>query len=219
MAEQNARNEIARRFENESNSAQQIVNTRSKHWRYLLAVDLLRSKLAPIGKTFDDLKKDRTFKRSSQIREKEVIRWLICKIQDLRNLIPQLQSLVCDDLIASVNDTGKSGNPVGILEAVEKICEGGRQLLIWEEEMCFTLLPDRIEPIRKTLRGTTGQAFDELNRLADKLEAPFKKKNLTGKYTVKIVFKDPPNMRKLSKQLSELLSDVEKNPQNWIGWS
>lgn len=218
MAEQNVSKEIARRFENESNHARQLVSDRPKHWQCLLAVELLRSKLAPINKNFDDLQKDRAFKRSGQVSEKEVVRWLICKVQDLRNLIPHLQGVICSDLIPSVNEAGKSGNPMTIIEAVEKICEGGRQLLAWEEEMRFTLLPSRIEPIQKTLRGTTAQSLDELNRLANKIEAPLKRKNPAGKHTLKIVFKDPPNMAKLSKQLSSLLSDVERNPQNWVGW-
>lgn len=219
MTDQNVSKETERRFENESKRAQQLVTERPKHWQCLLAVELLRSKLSPIRKDFDELRNNQGFKRASQVREKEVIRWLICKVQDLRNLIPHLQGVVCNDLIPSVNDAGKTGDSANILEAVEKICEGGRQLLLWEEEMRFTLLPSRIEPIQKTLCGTTAQAFEELNGLADKLETPFKKKKPAGKYTIKIAFKDPPNMRKLSRRLSELLNDVERNPQNWIGWS
>jgi len=185
----------------------------------LLAIELLRSKLCPISKRFDELRSGQAFKRSSQVGEKEVIKWLICKVEDLRNLIPHLQSVICNDLIPSVNAAAEVGKPESILEAVQKICDGGRQLSDWENEMRFTLLPTRIAPIRKTLRGATAQSFDELNGLADKIEAPLKRKNPAGKYTIQIAFKDPPNMRKLSKQLSELLCDVEQNPQNWIGWS
>ena len=218
MAEQNVRKEIARRFENESDRAQQFVSDRPKHWQWLLTIELLRSKLAPISKQFDDLRKDQAFKRSSQVSENEAVRWLICIVQDLRNLIPHLQGAICDELIASVNEAEKSGNPIIVLEAVERVCEGSRQLLRWEEDVRFTLLPNRIETIQKTLRDTTVQFFGELNNLADKLEAPFKKKNPAGKYKLKVDFKDPPNMVKLSKQLSMLLRDVEQNPHNWTGW-
>ena len=89
--------------------------------------------------------------------------------------------------------------------------------MAWEEDIRFSLLPSRIEPIRKTLRGTTSQFFDILNELAEQIAAPLKKKNPAGKYDIKVVFKDPPNMAKLSKQLSALVRDVEMNPMNWLG--
>jgi hypothetical protein len=216
MGEQDFNKAQIRRFENESSRAQRLASERPKHWQCLLAIELLRSKLAPINKKFDDLQKDQAFKPSNRVSEKEVINWLICKAEDLRNLIPHLGGAICNDLIPSTNEDGKSGNPILILEAVEKICEAGRQLLVWEEEMRFTLLPSQFGPIQKTLRGMTSQSLDELNSVANKLEAPFKKKNPAGNYKLKIVFKDPPNTAKLSKQLSALLRDMEKNPQNWI---
>jgi uncharacterized protein DUF4062 len=211
--------QIVHRFADESANARQIVIERPKHWEYLLTIELLRSKLAPINKRFDDLKNGHAFRRAIRLQEKETFDWLMCKMEDLRNLGPYLQGAISTDLVASWGLPGEPGNPLAILAAVEKVCEGGSHLLAWEEEIRFTSLPPQIQDIQETLRGTTAQFVEQLNDLADKLEAPFKKENPFGKYEITLLFKDPPNMPKLNRQLSLLQKDIERNPWNWVGWS
>jgi hypothetical protein len=80
------------------------------------------------------------------------------------------------------------------------------------------LLPTQVGHIQNTLCGTTIQFLEEINSLVNQLEAPFQKKNPVGKYKITVEFKDPPNIAKLLRQLSVLEKDIERNPQNWIGW-
>ncbi len=207
------------RFANESARSRQLVVERPKFWEYLLTIELLRSKMTPINKQFDDLKNDRAFRRTTILRENETTDWLLCKFQDVRNLVPYLQGAITNDLVASWGPRGTPGDPLAILAAVERICEGAQHLLTWEEEVRFTSLPAKIQPVQETLRGTTAQFIEELNTLADKLETPFKKENPAGTYEITVAFKDPPNMSRLNEQLASLQEDIEQNPQNWVGWT
>ena len=184
----------------------------------MLTIELLRSKLSPIKKKFDDLKADRAFRCTVRLHQNESIDWLVCKIEDLKNLVPYLQSSIADDLVASWGHSPQLGDPHAILVAIEKICEGSRQLLHWEEEIRFTALPTQLQEIQKTLRGTTEQFFAEVISLADKLDTPFKMKMPSGKHDINLAFNDPANMPELNRQLSQLQQDIEINPGNWIGW-
>jgi hypothetical protein len=208
----------ALKIANESEHAQQLTVNRPPNWAYLLTIELLHSKLAPINKQFNALKRGSAFMPVRRVNEKETIGWLICKIQDLKNLIPHLQGTISNDLNVAWGREGKLADPVAILESVETICEGARHLLEWEKEVRFTLLPTQVGHIQNTLCGTTIQFLEEINSLVNQLEAPFQKKNPVGKYKITVEFKDPPNIAKLLRQLSVLEKDIERNPQNWIGW-
>jgi hypothetical protein len=211
------KNNIAARFENESERAKQIVAECGTFWACRLAIELLNSHLEPTNKSFTDLQNGQSYKPTKRVSEKETVSWLICKIQDLKNLITHFQSLVCNDLIASINSA--SGNPLEILDAVKKISAAGRELILWEEEIRFTILPEKIRPLQETLRGATGQLLDELNALAAKIEAPLKKTKPSGVRTLKISFKEPTQIAKFNRQLTKLTSDIQKNPQDWVGWA
>jgi hypothetical protein len=76
MDAKNLTKDTKRRFENEPLRAQQLVTDSPKHWECLLAIELLRSKVPPISKKFDDLRNGQAFKRSRQVSEKEVVRCL-----------------------------------------------------------------------------------------------------------------------------------------------
>ena len=211
------KNKIAARFENESERAKQIVAERGKFWACRLAIELLNSHLELVNKSFTDLQSGQSYKPTKRVSEKETAGWLICKIQDLQNLITHFQSLVCNDLIASINST--SDNPLELLDAVKKISAAGRELILWEEEIRFTILPEKIRPLQETLRGATGQLFGELKVLAAKLEAPLKKKRPSGVHKLKINFKEPPQIAKFNKRLDKLTLEIHANPHDWIGWA
>ena len=214
-------NQIAARFENESERARQIVSERGKFWACRLAIELLHSHFDPITKSFGELKAGQSYKRTSRVAKKEAIGWLICKLEDLRNLITHLQGPVCNDFIASLNHASKegSGSPIAILEAVKKISTTGRELILWEEEIRFTILPEKLRSVQENLRSATTQLLEELNSLAAKIEAPLKKTEPSGIHKLQVFFKEPRQIAKLNKQLSALVADVQKNPQDWIGWA
>jgi len=214
-------NQIAARFENESERAKQIVSERGKFWACHLALELLNSHLQPINKSFAEMQNGQSYKRTKRVSEKETISWLICKIQDLRNLITHFQGLVCNGVIPSLNSepNKKTANPLGILEAVKKISAASNELILWEEEIRFTILPEKIRPVQETLRGATGPVLKELNDLVVKIEAPLKRAKTSGVYKLKITFKEPSQIAKFNKHLSRLMADIQKNPQDWIGWA
>lgn len=214
-------NQIAARFENESERAKQIVSERGKFWACRLAIELLNSHLQPINKSFAEMQNGQSYKRTKRVSEKETISWLICKIQDLRNLITHFQSLVCNGVIPSLNSepNKKTANPLGILEAVKKISVASNELILWEEEIRFTILPEKIRPVQETLRGATGPVLKELNDLVAKIEAPLKRAKTSGVYKLKITFKEPSQIAEFNKHLSGLMVDIQKNPQDWIGWA
>lgn len=214
-------NQIAARFKNESECVRQIVSERGKFWACRLAINLLDSHLQPINKLFAELQNGHSYKRSKQVSEKETIGWLICKIQDLQNLITHFQGLVCNDLILSLNSAPSedSVSAVGILDAVERISAASHELILWEEEIRFTILPEKIRAVQESLRGATAQILNELNVLAGRIEAPLKKAKSGGVYKLKINFQEPPQIAKFNKQLSKLMAAVQKNPQDWVGWA
>ena len=115
--------QTAHRFGSESARARQLVVERPKFWEYLLTIELLRSKMAPINKQFEDLKNGQAFRRSTALREKETIDWLLCKFRDVTNLVPHLQGVISSDLVASWGPRGTPGDPLAILAAIERICE------------------------------------------------------------------------------------------------
>jgi hypothetical protein len=211
------KDKILARFENESERAKRIVSERGPFWACRLAIELLNSHLEPINKSFNDLQSGQSYKPSKRISEKETGSWLICKIQDLQNLITHSQSLVCDGLIVSINS--QSDNPIGILEAVKKISAACQELILWEEEIRFTILPEKIRSLQEILRGATSHLFAELMALTAKLEAPIKKKSPSGVHKLKINFKAPPQIAKFNRRLDKLMLEIQTNPHDWIGWA
>jgi hypothetical protein len=195
-------------FANETERAQQIVLGRSKGWEYLLTAELLRTKLLPIQQRLINLKEGFIYKGAQSLQTETFIIWAHEKTNDLTNLI-RLANNVAKAISASWGEPGVPGDPLVIKRAVEKLIFICDEMVNWEIDVHFTLAPSLFLPLKPMMEGWTYQFIAEIERVPDKLEAPFAMPDLPREYTITLAFDAPSGMTAFLVELKRLCD----NPQ------
>lgn len=195
-----------RPFEDESPIAYQIAIDKPQYWEYFLTVELLRSKLRVIERSYHDLERGILFRPSHTLLDKEQFRvWLGNKISDITSLYKLLEIIINEEITSAWGVPGQPGDAIEILRAVEKVRYGCEYLLEWEIDVHFTKFPRNFEPVREIMRGWTARLFSEVNKLSDRIAGVFDPEgNPVGKRHVITVSIDEPDFGQLALVMSEL---------------
>jgi len=189
---------------NESSVAQQIARDRPRLWEFLLTLELLRSKLAPIRRDFDDLRRGLIYRPSRKLEGLQFVAWLQQKMEDLSALIHLLNVTITDEFHVAWGEPGQSGDAVEIQRATDKIAEGCAGLLDWEIDLRYTMVPDEVSHLKKMMEGWTEPYLREMERIPSEIGSIVSQPDPSGTHHIDIVFEAPVNIHEVQAEIDML---------------
>jgi hypothetical protein len=199
--------DVLKQFQDESAKIQFIVlNRPPSNWEYLLAAELLASRLAPISLQYEAFDKG-VDKRVKINDEKRFISWSASLCDELSDIQSRLERTVGTDLDASFGPPGKPGNPIKIKRTVEMIVELANRLLATERDIRSLRPPRRFDVLQKKMEGITSAWFDQIVSLKDglmKLSSDLENKKAIGDFHIPISFAPPRQVVEMSKEVRKL---------------
>jgi hypothetical protein len=159
-------------FASESEKARSLAREKSEYWEFLLTAELLNTKLEEVRKRFERQKAGLVHTPSYAISGFEFTNWIQAKINDLMLLVAALQGQL--PLIqASWGPTGQPGNVHQIKGSVDDFIRLCNQLVDWEDDLRAALPPEKMRPLKETMKGWTVVILEEMERLPKELLRPF----------------------------------------------
>jgi hypothetical protein len=156
-------------FKAESSIAKQLLFERPPLWEYLLAEELLRLRVKKIKAALADLERGFILRPHRTMQGPEFARWIQAKWPEMEAATMLAVSAYREELLKAFGPPGQSGEPLEILEAVNRIHAGCSALIEWEADVLCIHPPDGLEPVRAVMLGSTRENLDEIASLPDQL--------------------------------------------------
>jgi hypothetical protein len=187
-------------FEGVSYLAHQIAYDHPPYWEYKLTLEILRKELAPVHTRWLDLKNGLYVRKSTLINFDELSFWWRGKFDYASKIIQALAKLVDHELKKSWGEPGVPGNDLEILRISRLLVSAASNLLEWEEDIRFTIIPEEFSDALSAVQGIAGLQLDEIMRIPSSLSKIFEEDNPSGTHSISIVFKIPDDFQRKFKQ-------------------
>jgi hypothetical protein len=142
-------------------------------WEYLLAIEVLKDKLAPVICRWRSLSDGLYTKTTIRILKKNCHTWGKDQLHNLKQQVNALSLIVNKEFKLAFGEPGKQGSEAAILAACDLFVEGCERLLKWEENVHFTLFDKDYRKWSRLLKGIAGQILEQFAAIPDKLLAAF----------------------------------------------
>lgn len=192
-------------FEHETERAKQIVLERPAYWEYSLTEELLSSGLIQVRRSFDDLKKGLSYRKTVRIPNTDCPKWLMSKMEDFLTLLVLVGALMTGELKVA----WRSGNAVEIKRVADKLISVCNQLLEWEIELRAVVPPEPFLRIRRMMEGWTFQYFDAIESVPVKLRNIIEQPG-ESTHTIEYVLEPPNNFEEIKNEIEELAKHLYK---------
>lgn len=203
--------DIRKAFEQETEYAQQLIFERPFAWEYRLTAELLRAKLAPINRQVTELQQGLVYRKTVRIKGMEFPYWTGAKCSDLANLVGITNKVLNEEIPKSWGLPGVAGDPLEIKNAVDKLISVCQELVEWETEIRYALVPRPVQNIKQMMEGWTTQFLSEINSVHEKLTEPFKQQaNPTGVISINLVFEPPARIDEVMAEIHRLQNNPEE---------
>lgn len=199
-------------YASESERAQQLALERPEFWEFLLAEELLRSKLGQVRRKYNEFQRGLLYNRSRKMTGREYLSWVQAKVEDIVSLFNVIKTAFSEELVASWGAPGEPGDPIEIKMAVDKIITACNDMLEWEIDLKAVHPPEAFNRLKELMSGYTFMYFDEIEQMPDRLIEPFKQPNPEGKITINLLLDENPITDELIKESKRLAA----NPDDWI---
>lgn len=183
--------EKLRSFDGEPYWVRQIVLDKPEFWEYKLTAAILKTKLAPLHRQLMDLEGGLYVKKPVYITPSNILDWLSMKFDETSKIAGALDGIINKELSASWGAPGHPGDEVQILRVCNLLVMAVRNLLEWEEEICFASFPSEFRPLQSLLRGIAGDPIKELMKIPASLSAVFDQEDPRGVHELKLTFNMP----------------------------
>jgi hypothetical protein len=201
-----------REFLAETPKARQLAQDRPHLWEYRLVEELLRTKLAELSRSCEDLKRGLLFRPRKPLGAIEYLDWIGHKVSEPIDFVQIIKVAMEEDLSAACGKPGEQGNPIQILRAVNKMTNACQAILEWELELNSLRPPSKLQGLGKTLQGITLGVVEDLNRVPQDLS-----KALEGSWTgtrhatISFIASRPPQIEKFQAEMQR----VSEHPE-WL---
>lgn len=138
-------------FQNSTYLARQIVIDRPEAWEYKLTAELLRSKINPILYRWSALKRGLYSKRISTIAQDQSIDWIVARFEELKKAVSALVEIINVEIKDAWGEPGVAGSVSLILTTCILFEEACQQVLGWEENVRFTMVPLEFRELQSLL--------------------------------------------------------------------
>ncbi|MBB3871661.1 HNH endonuclease [Brevundimonas mediterranea] len=167
-------------FAKASYLAQQIILDRPDHWEYKLTVELLRTAAEPILTRWRHLERGLYTRPSEQLSLDEFMPWHSAHFGEMSRFSGALDGLINQVFAEAWGADGVPGSAVDIERACDLFADLCEQLVLWEEKVRFSVVPDEFEDVRALMVGVGGRLLDQLARVPPKMADLFSGEPKTG---------------------------------------
>ena len=193
-------------LEGESNKAKKIAIEQPSCWEYLLAAELLDTRLKPINESYIELEKGLVFQTTKVLDFEQARIWFSGASEDLRNLINLFSELLNKELETAFGPPGVAGNIIEIKNVCDRFRTLGKELIAWEYRLRSVKLEPPFDQIKHLMAGWTRPIFDEINTLPHKLRTIIGI-YLTGtsitEHRIKLTLGPPQNIDKILELINQ----------------
>lgn len=188
-------------FVGESVEAKRIAILKPPFWEFLLAAELIETKMKEINRCYGELEKDLIFRKTKNLNESDAIDWSQTASNDIIRILDILKKTMQVELFAAFGPPGQAGNATDIKRTIDVMISVCRSLLNWEYELLSlkTESPELSE-IFTLMKGWTFDIMNQVNSLASQFRnVPSQHKALSPGETLKISveFPEPKNMDRI----------------------
>lgn len=156
-------------FENESKSAKDIIVKKPKFWEYLLAIELLDSKLITINKSYKELDSDSIIQRKVMVDRDALLKFVQASFATYEAMSDQFVRIM-KELTLSFGPIGQAGKPIEIKNAVDRLIQICKELLLWEYEVNSFVGEEKLVRVRDCMKGWSKVFIDQFNKIAPRLK-------------------------------------------------
>jgi Sel1 repeat len=195
-------------FENGS-VARELATQRPQYWEYLLTENLLRCKIAQLQNRYAALDHELLSRSVVRFETLEYLQHVQDQLQTFLSLIEELKTCVQQDIASSWGKPGVPGDPVEILETVNRlggICDG---FVEWEIKFLLAHPPTALSQLRQLTRGSAAGILDEIGRIPDEIALGIQEaREGVTKHNINLAFAAPPQMDRLTAAVAEATGTI-----------
>jgi len=193
-------------LENETDRIKQIAVEKLDFWEYILASELMKSRLVEINRSYIELQKGLIFKKSKTLDIPEFSDWFSNSATDFERLLSIFKQLFEIELIKAFGEPGVSGNIYEIKSSIDKIASVCKELLAWEVELKGIIPPIELKEAAQLLQGWTKGIIEEINKFPKMIDESFSPQNLAKGGDIRIIlnFPPPPNTERIIEMIQEV---------------
>jgi len=192
-------------LKNENEKVKKIAFEKADCWEFFLSSELLKSRLAAINRSYEELEKGLVFQKSKSFDIDEFCEWFSDSTQDFIRLIEIFKKAFEIELIKAYGEPGIAGNVFEIKSAVDKIDSVCKELLAWEYNLQGIIAPDELKEATELMKGWSRVIVDTINEFPKKLDETFSPENLEkgGEIKLELTFPPPPNSKRIMEIIEE----------------
>lgn len=171
--------------------SEQIIIDRPHAWEYKLTAELLRDLITPIHVIWHHLRDGLYAKPLKIISLSDIMTWNSVRMDEIPAQVGALDRLLNGVLQASWGPPGEPGDAQKIYAACRLMSDACERILLWEEEVRFTHVPDEFERVRDLLCGIAGPIIDDVFRVPTHMAEVFADPQATGTHEINVVITLP----------------------------
>ena len=197
-------------YASETERAQLLVQKRERFWEFLLAEELLKSKLTTFKHQYDDFDNVLStvpVRQFTSVQEFGV--WFSSVIAELKRQVEGMSKSVFD-LRDSMGPPGVSGDPIQILRSVNELFDRCRAVFNIELDFCAANPPLKLKVISNDFRGLTLSFIQFAEQLTDLWS-----KNVEGiqngsrEFPLYLHFPTPPQLQEVQADFDDITDHPE----------
>lgn len=156
-------------LQNETKESKRIAIEKPFGWEYLLAAELLSSKLIDINQSYKELEKGFVFNRSKKYSEEGYQEWFQESLNDMQRIVTIFPNIL-NELNTSFGPPGVSGNVLEIKSAVNRIIAYCKELLAWEYRVNEPEPPSGLAEIKTIMNGWSKVILNAINGMPNEIK-------------------------------------------------
>lgn len=170
---------------------QQIILDRPDYWEYKLTASLLHDLSDDVLIRWKHLERGLYTRPSRIVTRDDFMPWHSAHFGEMIRFSRAFEGLMNEVFAASWGKSGEPGNEVEILRACTLYADLAEQLVLWEEKIRFSVVPDFYEEIRELMEGLGGRILDQMAMLPSKLSELFSGEPEAGVHLLDLVLDTP----------------------------
>jgi hypothetical protein len=155
-------------LEGEKVSTKRLAIDKPPYWEYLLAIELLNTKLDPVNTSYDELTNDVVVQRKTNVNYKELYQFIRSSLATHVSISAQFQKSL-EELTNAFGKPGVSGNALEIKKAIDHMVSICKELLAWEYELNSLSTHEDLVGVKNAMGGWSEVFISAINSIAPQL--------------------------------------------------
>ena len=146
-----------------------IVIDKPDCWEFMLSAELMRHLNKNHFRKLSDLREGIYIRPMTHVNSDDAFNWIQSRVAEMSRMIEPMVSIVAS-LNSSWGESGEPGDADEIHHVTKRISEYLEQIIIFEESLYFTVLPDEYVGAHNLVKNTIGSQADKLASIPEMLD-------------------------------------------------